>query len=175
MIALVLLGVYIAAAAAIGHWMLWPVNQRAGILRLPNKFMLSDLLWLMIQLQIVLAVCVPLYSTSLLGVGRWIVLGVLALCVVALWAASVSVVSRAGITQPLRRAVVLLVLVPGALAVITTGPCVVLAAVFVLLGRMTDSELIAAALFASAWGIAAIAFGLRYLSFWVLTTPHRAP
>ena len=100
--------------------------------------------------------------------------------VVVLWAASVSVVSRAGITQPLRRAVLILVLVPGALAEIVSVPLLVIGGYVALTAESGDwaartwSEspavrvigLVAATAAAVAWGLV-----LRWLSFWVMAAP----
>ena len=94
-----------------------------------------------------------------------------------LWAASVSVVSRAGITEPLRRAAVILVLVPGSLAELVAVPSLVVGGlVFVSseqswmfqdtwVGSASSRALVVLLL---AVVVTLMAFVLRWLSFWVL-------
>lgn len=112
----------LVVAIATGHWMLAPINRKAGILRLPTRFLLSDFLSLMLQLQIILAIFVPLYAAESFGNSRWAIIITLLVCVVAMWVASVSAVSRVGIVRPIRRSVSLLVLIPLALLVLCSIP-----------------------------------------------------
>jgi hypothetical protein len=131
----------------------------------------------MLQLQIMLAVVMQATAEAMPQRAILIILGLLCLPVVVLWAASVSVVSRAGIKQPLRRAVVILLLVPGALAEVMALPLLVVGAVVLLSDnvpwvwptRWTDdlaSRVLLIVLIGAA--IAAAGFILRWLSHWVL-------
>jgi hypothetical protein len=180
LIALIALVVFVVVAALLGRWLLEPVNRAAGHLNAPTRFMLTDFLWLMIQLQVMLAVVLVQIREQVPQVGQFVILGILAVPVVVLWAASVSVVSRAGITQPLRRAVLILVLVPGALAEIVSVPLLVIAANVALAAQPGDWAertwsqspavrvigVLAATAAAVVWALV-----LRRLSFWVMAAP----
>ena len=109
--------------------------------------------------------------------GQFITLGILAIPIVVLWAASVSVVSRAGITQPLRRAVLILVLVPGALAEIMAVPLLVIATYLAVAAEPGDwaveawsnSQTVRLVSLAAFVSLAVVwAMLLRWMSFWVL-------
>ena len=171
------LGLFGIAAALLGRWLLGPVNRAAGRLNAPTQFQLTDFIWLMIQLQLLLAGGVRLVGDGLPPRGLLVLMTILSLPVIVLWAASVSVVSRAGITQPLRRAVLILVLVPGSLAIILAAPSLAVALFISAVnqpliyesGNLTDD----------AWRLlviqgclvvcfVAFAFAVRRLSFWVL-------
>ncbi len=182
----VLLGaliLFIFVAAYLGRWLLEPVNRAAGHLNAPTRFILTDFLWLMIQLQVMLAVALVQIREQVPQGGQFVILGILAVPVVVLWAASVSVVSRAGITQPLRRAVLILVLVPGALAEIVSVPLLVIGGYLALTAEAGDwaartwSEspavrvigLMAATAAALVWAVA-----LRWLSFWIMEQPGKS-
>ena len=176
--ALLTVGVFVVAAALLGHWLLEPVNRAAGHLNAPTRFLLTDFIWLMIQLQLMLGLALYLlrdaedYERFQLAI-----LGGLAVPLVVLWAASVSVVSRAGITEPLRRAIVILVLVPGALAEIMAVPLLLVASIVAatagpdswyipflddnVTSRIT--LLVMALIGALTWAVA-----VRWMSFWVI-------
>jgi hypothetical protein len=166
------------------HWLLEPVNRAAGHLNAPTRFILTDFLWLMIQLQVMLAVVMQTIAEAMPQRAVLMILGLLCLPVVVLWAASVSVVSRAGIKHPLRRAVVILLLVPGSLAEVMAVPLLVVGGfvfvanheLWVWQHRWSDdvlSRLAIVALVAAA--IAAAGFILRRLSFWVMSPPLVTP
>jgi hypothetical protein len=171
---LLVAGVYIGGAAWLAWWMLEPINRVAGHLRASTRYLLTDFLGLMVLLQAALAV-VGRAITTKPGDDRspyWIVLFVALALMLVLWAASVSVVSRAGIIRPWRRLAVMLVLVPGALAVIVGWPVALVALVMNL--RLPDTLFGASAITGLALtllGFAALIaapFGLRALSFWSL-------
>ncbi len=177
------LAAFIFAAIALCNWLLEPVNRAAGHLNAPTRFQLTDFIWLMMQLQIVLAVVIQTVGEAASQRGLLIILGLLCLPVVVLWAASVSVVSRAGIMQPLRRAVVILLLVPGALGELVGMPLLVVFIVVLFSGdtqwmwqhRWIDDPTSRVALvLVSTAALAAGAFALRWLSFWVLSRPAPA-
>jgi hypothetical protein len=175
---------FVVAAAVLCHWLLEPVNRAAGHLNAPTRFQLTDFIWLMMQLQVLLAVVMQTIAEAMPQRGLWVVLGLLTLPILVLWAASVSVVSRAGITQPMRRAAVILLLVPGALAEVMAVPLLIVGGFAFLsdeppgmwtgaLGAGVAARMTILALMAVTVVVAAIA--LRTLSFWVLAGgPARA-
>jgi hypothetical protein len=183
LVALIALMVFVFVAAMLGRWLLGPVNRAAGHLNAPTRFILTDFLWLMIQLQVMLAVVLVQIREQVPQRGQFMILGIFALLVIVLWAASVSVVSRAGITLPLRRAILILVLVPGALAEIMAVPILLIGGYLAVTATPGDwaariwSEswqvrilsLMAGTVFVVVWALA-----LRWLSFWVLATPATA-
>ena len=172
--ALVIGGLYIGGAAWLAWWMLEPINLVAGHLRASTRYLLTDFLGLMVLLQAALAVVGRAIETKP-GDDRspyWIVLSVALLLMFVLWSASVSVVSRAGIVLPWRRLAVMLLLVPGALAVIVGWPVAVVA-VAVQMGLMENlyREGAFAGIALTVGGcilLVAAPFGLRRLSFWSL-------
>ena len=180
---LFVLAVFIVGAALFGRWLLEPVNRAAGHLNAPTRFQLTDFIWLMIQLQVMLGVVLVQIREQVSQQGQFVILGLLSLPVVVMWAASVSTVSRAGILQPLRRAVLILVLVPGTLAELMAAPVLVVAAILAFNSQPGDwadrqwsnslairlLTLISAAVLAVLWALA-----LRWLSFWVLDAPSAA-
>lgn len=129
---------FVITSSLLGRWMLQPINEAGGRLRAPRKFLLTDFLWLVLQLQLALGFCV-----SWVGVEQKrlfpAILGFLTFAVSMLWLFGVGFLSRAGVTQPLRRAVFTLVLLPGTLAVMMILPGIV-----VLIGVL-ESDF-------SAWG-----------------------
>jgi hypothetical protein len=180
---LFVLVVFIVGAALFGRWLLEPVNRAAGHLNAPTRFLLTDFIWLMIQLQVMLGVVLVQIREQVSQQGQFVILGLLSLPVVVMWAASVSTVSRAGILQPLRRAVLILVLVPGTLAELMAAPVLLVAAILAFNSRPGDwadrawsnslairiLSLISAAVLAVLWALV-----LRWLSFWVLDAPPSA-
>ncbi len=167
---------FVVVAALLCHWLLEPVNRAAGRLNAPTRFQLTDFIWLMIHLQVLLAVVMQTIAEAMPQRALIVVLGLLSLPIVVLWAASVSVVSRAGILQPRRRAAVILILVPGALAEVMAVPILVVGGIAYLNNEppgMWQSYSYGTVertfqLLAIAVAIAAAGFALRWLSFWVM-------
>jgi hypothetical protein len=182
LVVLIALMVFVFVAAMLGRWLLEPVNRAAGHLNAPTRFMLTDFIWLMIQLQVMLAVVLVQIREQVPERGQFVILGILALPVLILWAASVSVVSRAGIIQPLRRAALILVLVPGALAEIMAVPILLIGCYLALTAtpgdwaaRAWSASLQVRILSLAAGAVVVVlwALTLRRLSFWVLAAPAR--
>ncbi|MEX2175295.1 MAG: hypothetical protein WD872_13115 [Pirellulaceae bacterium] len=169
-------GLFVVLSLVLGNWLLGPVNRAAGRLNAPTRYMLTDFIWLMIQLQIVLAIGLHYLRESTPPVRLVIILTVLCLPIVVLWAASVSVVSRAAIVIPLRRATVILLLVPGALAVIVSVPVLFVLATTLTseytrysLGNWGESlEWQVLSLLGCSAASLGLGFILRWLSYWVL-------
>ena len=176
---LVLLAVFVAVVVWLAWWMLEPINRAAGSLRAPTRFMLIDFLALMILLQFGLAICGQALNASDTGDAAarmyWALLTVVALLILVLWSASVSVVSRAGILRPLRRVLVIVILVPGTLATMMGAPALVLALAGGIAGRFRPEPEVdwmqrhLPWLALAAVGLVAAVFLLRRLSFWSLS------
>lgn len=176
---LVGLAVSLGVIVWLAWWMLEPINRAAGSLRAPTRFLLIDFLSLMILLQVGLAICGTALSVSDSGEDAarlyWVLLAVVALLVLVLWAASVSVVSRAGILRPLRRTLVTVILVPGTLATMVGGPALVGALVMAIAGLFGDDLEIDRMQRHLFWlapatlGLVALVYGFRRLSFWSLS------
>jgi hypothetical protein len=171
-------GAFVLGAMALGNWLLGPVNRAAGRLNAPTRFVLTDIVWLMLQLQLVLGLLMMYFRDTIPLRPLLVILGAWCLMVVVLWAASVSVVSRAGITQPLRRATVILVLVPLALAEIMAVPVLLIATAAVLSPDSAFWRAVnvtggtgtrVATVVAVGFTAVVVAFMLRWLSFWVLS------
>lgn len=176
---LVLLGLGIAAIVWLAWWMLEPINRAAGSLNAPTRFMLIDVVSLMMLLQIGLAICGQALSARDSGqfAARmyWVLIAVVSLLVAVLWSASVSVVSRAGILLPLRRVLVTVVLVPGTLATMVGLPALLGMVALGIAGHFhpepeidwMQKQLLWLTL--GALGVIAGVFLLRRLSFWSLS------
>lgn len=121
---LLLLLYFVITSSFIGRWILQPINESGGRLRAPRKFLLTDFAWLVLQLQLALG-----FSVSWIGVEQkrifLPILGFLMFAVSMLWLFGVGFLSRAGVTQPLRRVVFTLVLLPATLGVMMVLPGIV--------------------------------------------------
>jgi hypothetical protein len=169
LLVLVVAGLYVGSAALLAWWMLEPINRVAGQLQFSTRFVLTDFLGLMVLLQVPLAIVGRAIESAVVrdNAPYWVLLSASVLLVVILWVAGVSVVSRAGIVQLWRRLCVIVLLVPGALAVIVTWPIAVGVFFSSLANRRLDD---------SGWGldilalpaIALAAVGVRWLSYWSL-------
>ncbi len=167
LILLVGIGV-VAFAAALAWWTLEPINRVAGQLRFSTRFMLTDFLGLMILLQGPLAVIGrAIDSDSNESATYWLILSIILFLVVVLWMASVSVVSRAGITRLWRRLCVMVVCVPGTLGLIIAWPLTGAAAVYwvqLAPDHLPTYGLIALLLL----GLVVLTWMTRRLAFWTL-------
>jgi hypothetical protein len=119
---------FVLSASLLGRWMIQPINEKGGRLRAPTQYLLTDFVWLVLQLQLALGFCV-----SWVGIEQQrlfpAILGFLVFAVTMLWLFGVGFLSRAGVTQSLRRAIFTMVLLPASLGVMMTLP-----ALIVLLG-----------------------------------------
>src|SRR5262245_58146286 len=142
LLTLLMAALYITAAAWLAWWMLEPINKVAGVLQATTQYLLTDFLGLMLLLQFALATLGRAIDTGRQRDGSpyWLLMFLAALLVVVLWGASVSVVSRAGIIRPLRRLAVIVLLVPGALAVIVSLPLCLVGAI-IGVGRLDEHDL----------------------------------
>jgi hypothetical protein len=164
---------YVVGTAVLAHWMLEPINRAGGHLRASTRFLLTDVFGLMALLQVALALCgAALDATDARAdAAYWILISVSALLAFVLWAASVSVVSRAGILGPLKRLTVIVLLIPGTLAVVMSLP-------ILAIGLVTGWQQFVGPHWPFHAGPAAVVglvvvvamiFVIRRLSFWALT------
>lgn len=114
--------VYFAVfASALGRWMLQPINTKAGRLQAPTQYMLTDFVWLVLQLQLAFGFCV-----TWIGIEQRrlfpAILAFLVFAVTLLWLYGVGFLSRAGVMQPARRALFTLLLLPASLGVMMALP-----------------------------------------------------
>ena len=102
------------------RWTIEPILRAAREANSPRSFLLSDLIWLLIQIQMAMAVAGSAFPATMPTRQRVTALMLLSVAMVLFWLASLQAVSQAGIKRPLRRAVVFVVLLPG-LALTTLG------------------------------------------------------
>lgn len=171
-----LLVYFVVVATALGRWMLQPINAQGGRLQAPTQFLLTDFVWLVLQLQLALGFCV-----TWIGVEQYrmfpLILSFLLFAVTLLWLFGVGFLSRAGVTQPARRAMFTLLLLPASLGVMMALPAM-LAMIIALEIRFPEGSYPSLALgeFQHArpllWLITpllpAIAWMLRQISFWIV-------
>ncbi len=149
---------FIVSASLLARWMIQPINEQGGRLQAPTQFMLTDFVWLILQLQLALG-----FSVSWIGIEQTrlfpAILGFLMFAVSLLWLFGVGFLSRAGVTQPLRRAMFTMVLLPATLGVMMALPALV-----AILGIL-ETDL-------AGWGDVAIPLfeGNRYkILLWIIT------
>jgi hypothetical protein len=163
-----LFGIVLALAATIftGHWILRPLAKEARWLNLPTRFTLSDFVWLLVLLQIVLAAVVavapPDLENAVPTTGLLVFFGSSA---TLFWVFGISALSRAGITQPLRRGVFTVFLLPAVLLLLMATGIGFGALVPVLFAPLRGRELLT---LATAWGGSAAGFAAWALATWTL-------
>lgn len=179
---LLLLGLLAVAVPTLVGWaILGPINRTAGRLKAPTRFQLSDFLWLLVQVQLVLGYCV-----EFVGVRQRhffvLMLGFLALATLALWSGAVSFMSRAGVTHPPRRAIFILFLLPVTLALMMVTTLLLLVTAGTTLGYIALSRDYRMQLETGYHGLALtpigigvaililplLGYGLRRLSSWIV-------
>jgi len=148
-------------------WTLGPLIAAARQAPAPTRFLLSDLLWLMIQLQLAMALvagAVPRDFPTETRVWAAILLG---LPTAAFWYACLHVVAQAGIGGTLRRGAVFVLLVPGTVVAIVGVPILAMAVLSLTNARNSqpyELEWTTVALTAGA----AATFGMRWLARWAV-------
>jgi len=140
----------------------------------PTRFFLSDIIWLMLMLQI------PLAAASLVpkwrGKGDKVIFGLalVAVCVYA-WSLSVAAMSALGLNAPLRRGLLLVILLPvslfGALAPVVGIVTGIPSGVVTMAegGTSVDYGVVAIAMAM----LVTIGFTCRRLTAWVVADPTR--
>jgi len=115
---------FVVSASLLGRWMIQPINEKGGRLRAPTQFLLTDFVWLVLQFQLALG-----FSVSWVGIEQQrlfvAILGFLMFAVFTLWLFGIGFLSRAGVTQPLRRAMFTVILLPATLGVLMALPALV--------------------------------------------------
>lgn len=106
-------------------WMTQPV-LRASEAEAPIRFQLTDLIWLLVQLQMAMALATYAIPATMPGTVRVWALVFLCIPMLLFWVASLRIVSGAGIRNPLRRAAVFVVYLPGVVASLLGLPLLVL-------------------------------------------------
>ena len=167
-----LFGIALAIAATIftGHWVLRPLAKEARWLNLPTRFTLSDFVWLLLLLQIVLAAVVAIAPPDLENAvplsGLLVFFGGSA---TLLWVFGISSLSRVGITQPLRRGVFTVFLLPAVLLLLMATGLGYFAVIPGVLIPLMESELPRrGSALATAGGACVIGFMAWALVSWVL-------
>ena len=173
----ILLVPLLALAACIMEWTLAPLIAAARISTTQRRFMLTDLLWLVVQLQLVMALVAWAYPPDAPNAAR--VWGLVALClpVIAFWFASLQAVSQAGIEQPLKRAAVFVIVLPGSIATFIGVPCLLGLLIVTLMaigfGPHSDPRELHAVGLQLMLGLAG-AVAVRMIAAWSVATPVAA-
>ena len=167
---------FFITASLLGRWMIQPINEKGGRLQAPTQFLLTDFVWLVLQLQLALGFCV-----SWIGIEQTrlfpAILSFLLFAVTMLWLFGVGFLSRAGVTQPLRRAVFTMVLLPATLGIMMALPAllallVILESQFVhwgdlavVLGNYNQHKIL---LWIIAPLLPLLGWSLRQISYWIV-------
>jgi uncharacterized membrane protein len=123
----------LALAAWVLEWTLRPLLIAARTSATQRRFMLTDLVWLILQLQLAMALVARVFPASASTTSRVWGVSVLSAAVLAFWLASLQAVSQAGVLQPLRRAAVFMIVLPAAIAAFVGVPLLVAAWIVALL------------------------------------------
>jgi len=163
----------VVAAWAICRWVLGPFTEAMRMLRAPTRFFLSDFIWLLVMLQASFAVARLVLDQR----GSFLViLTFLVVASIAIWAGAVSVLSRAGVYQTVRRGVFTLVLLPAVLLLLGAtlcGPALVVVLTQTLItsrppGDDFESVIWFVIVLAGIPVIIATAWALRRLTRWIV-------
>lgn len=162
-----------------GRWVLGPFTEAVRMLRAPTRFFLCDFIWLLVQLQASFAMA----RLALDQRGSFLVILIfLVVASIAIWAGAVSVLSRAGVQQTVRRGIFTLVLLPAVLllmgaVVMGLSAAIALPANLLFARRLPGHDLESGSRFVMIWlmillaGIPAIiatAWALRRLTRWIV-------
>lgn len=149
------------------NWALGPLIAATRQTPTPTRFMLSDLLWLMVQLQLAMGLVVWAVPADLPTSTRVGAMVFLCVPVVGFWYGCLHGVDQAGIQQPLRRAMAFVVLLPGTTLAVVALPLLTMAWL-ALLGdeRRAPAEfgLVTVQLAVAA----AASVSLRWLATWIV-------
>ena len=155
----------------ISHTILYPTVVAAQKVRGPFRFQLLDFVALVFQIQLVLGPIMAWTSGEEVSFQRKLFLTVGIGATVAMWLAAVSFLSKAGIQQGLRRAIFILIYLPGTVAVLVGGPSLLGWWIMIPDQRpqwvQTTQQLMGGVIGVVAVSIAA-GFGLRKLGEWLV-------
>jgi hypothetical protein len=166
--------VVLVALWCTGRWVLGPFTEAVRMLRAPTRFFLSDFVWLLVLLQASFAIA----RLALDQRGTFLIILVfLIVASVAIWAGAVSVLSRAGVYQTLRRGIFTLVLLPAVLllmgaTVIEVSALMIVPAHLLIAGGLPrddfESRIWLLILLVGIPAILATAWALRRLTRWIV-------
>jgi hypothetical protein len=121
-LAILLVLAVITVLPLIGRLILGPISRAAGRLKAPTQFHLSDFVWLLVTTQAGFAAVVQLVGVETPYFR--VFLTYVTFAVIAIWAGAVSFLSRAGVRDPRRRAIFILLILPGTLGAMIAIPTV---------------------------------------------------
>ncbi len=154
------------------QWTLGPLMDAARTAKAPSSFLLSDLAWLIMHVQLSMALAMYAFAQPIEGHVR--IVGLLLWCLPAVlfWTVSLYLVSQAGIARPLRRAAVFVVLVPSMAVIVCFTPLVTIQ----LLQAINPMELTSlagpslAVIGGEFASLAAFTLALHWLSRWAIAS-----
>jgi hypothetical protein len=158
----------LAFLAGAFRWTTGPILQAANNSNSPRSFLLSDLIWLLMQMQMAMTVGTYAFPAAMPIYQRVGALVLLSAAIVLFWLASLQAVARAGITRPLRRAMVFVVVLPG-LALTILGVPLISLGLFHALAQWEEGRLPSyspLALGVQLFVLVALALSLRWLARW---------
>jgi hypothetical protein len=166
-------GPLFALAFVVGavRWTAGPVLEAARGSSRPRTFLLTDLIWLMMQIQLAMGLASYAFPAAMPTRAR--VVAMILLCVPAIlfWLASLLLVSQAGILRPLRRAVVFVILLPGVALTVLGLPLLTVGFLHALGQQSSESLPSQSPLVAGIQltALAAFSLSLRWLARWVIS------
>jgi hypothetical protein len=162
----------LAAVTGIINWTLGPLMQAARQTPTPTRFLLSDLFWLLAQLQFAMGAVAYAVPADLPTESRIGALLFLTIPVAGFWYACLHAVAQAGIVGALRRAAAFVVLFPGTVLAVIALPGLLLAMV-VLVGQgpSTHNNAELSSVTVQLLVVAGVAFSLRWLAHWTVAAP----
>jgi hypothetical protein len=102
----------VALAAFLARWSLRPLGEAIRRVNAPTRFALADILWLVILIQVALGASTAIYRGDFEQSSRWQMMSFLLAGAIGIWVGGVSTMSRAGIKDPKRRGIFVLVVLP---------------------------------------------------------------
>jgi hypothetical protein len=181
-----LLALAVILPMTLGWYVLGPISKAGGRLRAPTRFMLGDILWLLVHVQLILWYCVRFIGVQQRGFFV-VTLAALFMAVLATWAGAVSFVSRAGVVRPSRRVTFILVHLPVTLGLMILAPFAILILYMLATGWLSDDLQFQLEYLVALIGtdtneilgfllvLPVIAWGLRRLAIWILSGAIQAP
>ena len=110
----------------IGYAILSPVLRKGARLGIPRRFTIADFAALLLYIQLALTLTYYYHQVFKNSIGVGAALTIMGIAIVVLWGAAVSTLNQLELHTLLRRALFLLVLLPGVIAVMGGLPLVLL-------------------------------------------------
>lgn len=167
----------------VGRFALGPLDRTVRAIKAQTRFQLTDLISLMLLMQILLAALSQFvdFNTDYLRRGMiWFVVIFPSLLVLAMWGGGVSYISQAGVNSPLRRTVFVVLVLPLTVGLMIGATGLAECAVFGGIGlvmkelgwrRMWNEDAVlpvAAGIGAGLAAVPALAYALRLIVDWVV-------